>query len=183
MRALFETEIERELRLLETYALDDETGASGLGENLIADVLGADAPFSRFSPQKPALGSAPRALDLHAQNTRILLRAHVGLSDLQEATPLPSIHGEPTRLRRALDDFGGATEPDGGPRFAGLATSTFDDDAPLLDDSEVIELPSETPFPPVAAMHAEPTRSPRREEADRATRAPARPTPDEPDES
>ncbi len=49
MKRLFAQEIEAELRAMEDYVLDLDA-PTDLGRNLIADVLGPDAPFSRFSP-------------------------------------------------------------------------------------------------------------------------------------
>jgi len=51
LRKMFEEDIERELRQLEDYVLDaDSVDPSNVGENLIADVLGPDAPYSKFTP-------------------------------------------------------------------------------------------------------------------------------------
>jgi serine/threonine-protein kinase len=53
LRKMFAEEIERELRLLEEYVIgaqDMSDAAADLGENLIADALGPDAPYSQFTP-------------------------------------------------------------------------------------------------------------------------------------
>jgi hypothetical protein len=50
VRNQFATEIEKELRMLEEYVLSDEV-SDDVGENLIANVLGPKAEFSRFSPR------------------------------------------------------------------------------------------------------------------------------------
>ncbi len=81
MRTVFATEIERELRLLEEYVIDT-ADATKVGENLIADALGPDAPYSKFTAHSTAsVGTEgnpddPSALpplpDLHVQPTRIL---------------------------------------------------------------------------------------------------------------
>jgi eukaryotic-like serine/threonine-protein kinase len=50
LRKMFEDEIESELRKLEDYVIGGEVDARDLGENLIADALGPDAPYSKFTP-------------------------------------------------------------------------------------------------------------------------------------
>ncbi|MCC6995063.1 MAG: serine/threonine protein kinase [Deltaproteobacteria bacterium] len=51
MRRLFEAEIEKELRLMESYVIDQvEVAPAQMGENLIADALGPDAQYSKFTP-------------------------------------------------------------------------------------------------------------------------------------
>jgi serine/threonine protein kinase len=54
MKRLFAQEIEAELRAMEDYVLDVDA-PTDLGRNLIADALGPDAPFSRFSPSPSRL--------------------------------------------------------------------------------------------------------------------------------
>ncbi len=49
VRKYFAAEIERELRMLEEYVVEGNA-TSDVGENLISNVLGPDAEFSRFSP-------------------------------------------------------------------------------------------------------------------------------------
>lgn len=49
VRKQFGAEIERELRMLEEYVVSAEP-SSDVGENLISNVLGPNAEFSRFSP-------------------------------------------------------------------------------------------------------------------------------------
>ncbi|MCP4449212.1 MAG: serine/threonine protein kinase [Myxococcales bacterium] len=49
VRKHFSSEIERELRMLEEYVVSAEP-SSDVGENLISNVLGPNAEFSRFSP-------------------------------------------------------------------------------------------------------------------------------------
>ncbi len=80
MRKLFEEDIERELRLLEEYVIDDTADPSEVGENLIADALGDDAIYTKFTAASAAegtrLGSKSskvrrRGGDLHAEPTRI----------------------------------------------------------------------------------------------------------------
>jgi serine/threonine protein kinase len=108
MRAMFETDIERELRLLEEYVIDGGD-PSKVGENLIADALGVNAPYTKFTaviegeagesreaPPSPASSTldigrmdtaAPR-VDLHAEKTQILNRA----------LRRPDLHAEKTQI-------------------------------------------------------------------------------------
>jgi serine/threonine protein kinase len=123
MRQTFEHEIERELRLLEEYVIEG-ADASKVGENLIADALGADAPYTRFTAavvdgSVAATGNFPRMhqqspADLHAEPTRILTRNSAGAPELpplsaQETQILserprrpssPSLHEEATQLKQ-----------------------------------------------------------------------------------
>lgn len=50
LRKMFEREIELELRRLEEYVISDDVDPRNLGDNLIADALGPDAPYSKFTP-------------------------------------------------------------------------------------------------------------------------------------
>ncbi|MGE3632747.1 MAG: serine/threonine protein kinase [Sandaracinaceae bacterium] len=52
MKRVWKEEIERDLRAMEEFVLDPESQGRpvDLGKNLIADALGPDATFSRFSP-------------------------------------------------------------------------------------------------------------------------------------
>jgi serine/threonine-protein kinase len=82
MRTTFADDIERELRLLEEYVIEG-ADPSKVGENLIAEALGADAPYTQFTAATggsaagtghfPRVETRPRA-DLHAEQTRILTR-------------------------------------------------------------------------------------------------------------
>jgi len=64
MKRLFAREIEAELRAMEDYVLDLDA-PTDLGRNLIADALGPNAPFSRFSPN-PSRIVEPESRALHA---------------------------------------------------------------------------------------------------------------------
>ena len=74
----FAEEIERELRLLEEYVIDS-ADPSKVGENLIADALGDDAPYTQFTAASTAYGTRvgskssrlKKRGDLHAEPTRI----------------------------------------------------------------------------------------------------------------
>ena len=57
MKRLFAKEIDAELRAMEDFVLD-VVAPTDLGRNLIADALGPDAPFARFSPS-PTRSTAP----------------------------------------------------------------------------------------------------------------------------
>jgi serine/threonine-protein kinase len=50
LRKMFAEDIERELRQLEEYVIGVVGDAGDLGENLIADALGPDAAYSKFTP-------------------------------------------------------------------------------------------------------------------------------------
>ena len=63
MRKQFSGEIERELRQLENYTIE-HADDSRVGINLLAEALGPDAPFSRFTP---AWKGKPRFLDAGSQ--------------------------------------------------------------------------------------------------------------------
>jgi serine/threonine protein kinase len=82
MRVTFEQDIERELRLMEEYIIEG-ADPSKVGENLIAEVLGNDAPYTQFTAatggSRADTGNFPRLdnrqpTDLHAEQTRILTR-------------------------------------------------------------------------------------------------------------
>jgi eukaryotic-like serine/threonine-protein kinase len=83
MRSIFDQDIERELRLMEEYIIEG-ADASKVGENLIADALGDDAPYTQFTAAAAGgsasdTGNFPRVehrqpTDLHAEQTRILTR-------------------------------------------------------------------------------------------------------------
>tara|TARA_R110002096_G_scaffold77896_4_gene183222 strand:+ start:20582 stop:21856 length:1275 start_codon:yes stop_codon:yes gene_type:complete len=78
VRKQFGAEIERELRMLEEYVVSAEP-SSDVGENLISNVLGPDAEFSRFSP--------------HADGTRV--------EDSEVAT---DVHGDDDGGTTNVDD-------------------------------------------------------------------------------
>lgn len=60
MKRLWEREIEADLRLLEEFVLDLPTeSAPDFGRNLLADSMGPDAPYARFSP-RPTLVTRPQ---------------------------------------------------------------------------------------------------------------------------
>jgi serine/threonine-protein kinase len=102
MRSTFEQDIERELRLMEEYVIEG-ADASKVGENLIAEALGDDAPYTQFtaatdgSGSRADTGNFPRVekrqpTDLHAEQTRILTRNQpVPPGELPERPPLSEL--------------------------------------------------------------------------------------------
>ena len=109
MRKIFEDEIEKELRQLEGYIIN-AADVSQTGINLIADVLGPDAPFTQFTPvfgappsesQLSAIGTgafpaiepiSPR--DLHGQKTMILDPLKLGIRGVMSVHGPDAITGE-----------------------------------------------------------------------------------------
>ena len=88
MRRVFEAEIDKELRQAEAFVID-QADAGQVGVNLIADALGPDAPFTRFTP---IFGAGPpgevtdytgdaeiHPADLHGQATMLFDRQKLGL--------------------------------------------------------------------------------------------------------
>ena len=110
MRHLFKDEIEKELRLLESWTLD-AVDESKVGVNLIADALGDDAPFRQFSPASsvdlPRVQTRARLKqdsveDLPAVSTGIYRREMHGelpvMKNIHSQTPLPDLHARSTML-------------------------------------------------------------------------------------
>src|SRR5262249_19121836 len=107
MRTIFEADIERELRLLEEYIIDGGD-PSKVGENLIAEALPQDAPYTKFTAATSgargstghfSAGDSPA--DLPAEPTRILPRNRSIRPDppLTNATLVqPDDAGEPAPL-------------------------------------------------------------------------------------
>jgi serine/threonine-protein kinase len=127
MRSTFEADIERELRLMEEYIIEG-ADASKVGENLIADALGNDAPYTQFTAatggSRADTGNFPRVekrqpTDLHAEQTRILTRNQpVPPGEMPERPPLhelstqildrnqvvrPGLHEAETQLKPLAD--------------------------------------------------------------------------------
>jgi serine/threonine protein kinase len=97
MRKLFEQDIERELRQMEEYVIDEAVDPANVGENLIADALGDDAVYSKFTAASTAQGT----------------RAGSKSSKIKKKDDL---HAEPTRL----------FDPDGGDSLHGMETRILD---------------------------------------------------------
>ncbi|HEX4458414.1 MAG TPA: serine/threonine-protein kinase, partial [Polyangia bacterium] len=112
MRTMFETDIERELRLLEEYVIDGGD-PSKVGENLLADVLPVNAPYTKFTAviegesneSRLARGSSTSDIghferreppapihDLHAEKTQILNRV------IPARPTLGDLHAEKTQI-------------------------------------------------------------------------------------
>jgi serine/threonine protein kinase len=125
MRGLFEADIEQELRQLEEYIIDGGDPEK-VGENLIADALGQDAPYTQFT----AATGGPRVeqtedysarlstlgADLHSEETRILQREAWRPGPPQslneQSTRIldrarPRLHEEPTgpKTKVSIDDL------------------------------------------------------------------------------
>ncbi len=73
LKKLWNKEIESELRALEDLVLD-ETSPPNLGRNLIADVLGPDAAYSKFTPNptRPASQQEEISEEVHRAETAML---------------------------------------------------------------------------------------------------------------
>jgi serine/threonine-protein kinase len=104
MRKLFEQDIERELRLMEEYVIDQKTDPSDVGENLLADVLGQDAIYTQFTAN--ATGPGTRA---GSKSSKTKKRG--------------DLHAEPTRL---FDPQQASRTPRGGNAIQGMETRIFD---------------------------------------------------------
>ncbi|HUH05702.1 MAG TPA: protein kinase, partial [Kofleriaceae bacterium] len=65
VRKKFATEIERELRMLEEFVVESVDG--DVGENLIAGVLGPEAPYTEFTP-RPTMTRGPAPVAIAEQN-------------------------------------------------------------------------------------------------------------------
>lgn len=98
MKRTWSEEIERDLRAQEEFVLDtlDWGESQNYGKNLIADALGPDAVYSRFSPDPTKLAKGA-AGEMHDLKTEIFdaERAH-GLSDTRKADPNDPLHNERT---------------------------------------------------------------------------------------
>jgi serine/threonine-protein kinase len=92
LRRMFEEEIERELRQLEDYVIAGSDGSGDLGENLIADALGPDAAYSKFTPiaSQAQLAAAARGTGSTAGE------ALPGLPGRRAPTPRPSLGRAPS---------------------------------------------------------------------------------------
>lgn len=59
VRKTFQQEIERELRMLEEYVVEEQRVHDDVGENLIANVLGPEPEYAEFTPRPSFVGKAP----------------------------------------------------------------------------------------------------------------------------
>jgi len=87
LREMFAAEIERDLRRLEEFVISDEPDPAAMGDNLLAEVLGQGAPYTRFTPigpdaerfdktqllprVPPPESRLPEGVDLHELKTQI----------------------------------------------------------------------------------------------------------------
>ena len=86
LRQMFEHDIERELRRMEQYVLT-ESHPGDVGENLIADALGPDAEYSRFtSAAPPGTGSS---IDASTDASVDTLDEDEPIGDPRQPTPPP----------------------------------------------------------------------------------------------
>ncbi len=96
LKKLWAEEIEKELRAMEDFVLDAAPPGENLGKNLIADALGPDAAFSRFSPNPTRTSSKDEAADdgvHHARTEIIESRPHRAA----EPKDGPEVHDERTQ--------------------------------------------------------------------------------------
>ncbi len=80
VRKVFAKEIERELRMLEEYVVEDDGVDNDVGENLIAEVLGPKAPYTEFTPHPSLVELPPEEADYsqspqHRSNATTLPRS------------------------------------------------------------------------------------------------------------
>ncbi len=98
LKKLWDEEIEAELRAMEDFVLDASPAVS-LGKNLIADALGPDAAYSRFSPNptKSSTGQDDENAVHHAATEMI----HSPPTSGRKTRPLADpIHSDKTALNR-----------------------------------------------------------------------------------
>ncbi|HZS39917.1 MAG TPA: serine/threonine-protein kinase [Polyangia bacterium] len=170
MRTVFAADIERELRMLEEYVLDG-ADPTKVGENLIADALPADAPYSKFTAAATGVGAG---------------------GDPAELPPLPDLHGQPTRilLADAARSMGGTMLHDRETRMLDMPDSSEpSSDLPSESTDRVPRLDEPTPapgdegLPPLAELstrilHApQPERAPLHELQTKILRLPDGPPP------
>ena len=101
MKRVWRDEIERDLRAMEDFVLDGVAEPSGnLGRNLIADALGPDAAYSRFSPQPTSTQAAAADEEVHHARTEIITSQDPPESaddrTVRADSPIDPIHNEKT---------------------------------------------------------------------------------------
>ncbi len=107
-RKLWADEIESELRAMEEYAVDETLSNANFGTNLIAEVLGPNAPYSSFNPSP----SRSHEGSLRPQGAEMLHDIHTAIVTMDE--PLleePSVTAE-HHLEREDDTLETATDCD-----------------------------------------------------------------------
>jgi len=95
MRQEFANEIEKELRQLEEFIIDD-VEPSKVGENLIADALGPDAPYSQFTAASTLHGLGGLGLDGGEESSHA--RRPTGKGDHELTPRVVPIDDEPAPL-------------------------------------------------------------------------------------
>jgi eukaryotic-like serine/threonine-protein kinase len=134
MRTSFEADIERELRLLEDYVID-AADPQKVGENLIADALGSDAPYTKFTA----------AIESSRAGTHNFPRV--------EHKPSGDLHAEPTRIltrNQPVPTAGAGPEERDRPPLAELSTQILDRSRPGLHEQS-------TMLKAMPDLHAQPT--------------------------
>lgn len=163
LRTLWAEEIEKELRAMESVVID-ESSPRDLGRNLLADVLGPNATYSRFTPRRVAPGPAPLSEEAtHADDAEAAEATSEG--PMPEGAPgrssrpsRPVHHIElgphrPSRPPERRSDTGFAMAPVAAlatPRLASSdltsalhapsSTTALVEDAELLDDDDLTPL-------------------------------------------
>ncbi len=102
MRQVFKDDIDRDLRMMEDFVLQEADGAR-IGENLIADVLGPDAPFTKFTPMvPPGMGTGSTetsgAIEIGTGDVEIEDRVGPFPGPGYDTGPSRNVHVEPTRI-------------------------------------------------------------------------------------
>jgi len=107
MKKVWNEEIERDLRAMEDFVLDSKAcdDSQNLGKNLIADALGPDAAYSRFSPQPTKRSDGVEdASEVHELKTEIIdpeaaaAAARGERSTAKSDAPHDPIHDEKTQV-------------------------------------------------------------------------------------
>jgi serine/threonine-protein kinase len=126
VRKMFATEIERELRMLEEYVVS-EVVDEDLGENLIGDVLGPHAEFTKFSPKPSGEGADDRSTNydtLAEGSSQVKTANRVELGEGR-----PGIESESQKRAQIKRRLVGAGAPPGQPPPAAASHPPMDADA------------------------------------------------------
>ncbi len=90
MRQLFSVEIDKELRQLEAFELDLPSAPHDLGNNLLADVMGKDAAYSKFTPMSK-IAPAPKGQSWSGRSSIHDLETHIFDSEHPSRRSTPSL--------------------------------------------------------------------------------------------
>ncbi|MCC6746488.1 MAG: serine/threonine protein kinase [Deltaproteobacteria bacterium] len=157
VRDLFAADIEEDLRRLEEYVVGRGDPVA-VGQNLLAEVLGEGAPYTRFTPV------APRPDELPEAKTKLLPRVPPPETRLPEGANLhelrtqildPAERGQRVHRRKARPRPGALHEEER-QRPTEVRTNQLPPDRPPLD-------PVPTPAPGDPSFHDAPTRIIRRD--------------------